>query len=325
MRTHPGADRRPTADETERLIAIIGPVVDAHHHLWDLETNHYPWLQERPVPMHFGDYAAIRRSYLPEDLRADAAPVRLAASVHVEAHWRGGIDSAGETQWLAGEAARTGLPGAIMGAADLRAEDAEMVLDAHQRHAAFRGVRIMAKGRGAPEGADYYRDPAFLAGFGALAERGLIADLQAPTETHAAIADLADRFPQTPIVLTHCGLPFQRPSGWEATWHRGLTQLAARPSVRIKLSGIPMTDRDWTVASLSRIARPILDLFGPERVMFGSNFPVDRLASGYATLLGGYAAALGTADASILRAIFHDTALGLYRPVAAEMPVTCHD
>ena len=80
-----------TPDAVAGLLAGLGAIVDAHHHFWDLGRNHYPWLQEKPVQAHFGDYAAIRRNYLPADLKAalqaGSAGIQLDATVHVEAHW----------------------------------------------------------------------------------------------------------------------------------------------------------------------------------------------------------------------------------------------
>ncbi|MDX1433502.1 MAG: amidohydrolase, partial [Gammaproteobacteria bacterium] len=80
------------------------PIVDAHHHLWDLERNYYPWLCDRINPHFFlGDYAAIRRSYLPADYRRDAAGHNVVATVHVDAEWDR-ADQVGETRWLSGVA-----------------------------------------------------------------------------------------------------------------------------------------------------------------------------------------------------------------------------
>ena len=307
-----GPDGRPDAASCARIAGALGPIIDAHHHLWDLETNCYPWLQDQPVTAHFGDYSAIRRSYLVADLRDDLGPARLAGSVHVEAHWRGGTAPDGETAWLAGQARDHGLPSVMMGAADLRAPDLDQVLAAHQAHSGFRGIRVMAMGRGDPEGAALYRDPAFLRGMEMLAARDLCVDLQAPAITQGAVAELAARFPETRIAIIHCGLPLDRSDAGLRLWRDGMSRLADAPNVVVKLSGLPMTDRHWTCDNLAPLVQHLLAAYGAKRLMFGSNFPVDGLFSDYPTLLTAYVAALGATEAG-LRAIFHDTAQEFYR------------
>lgn len=304
---------RPDQASARLIIAAIGPVVDAHHHLWDLQSNHYPWLQEAPIKTHFGDYNAIRRDYLPEEFLHDVKPTALAVSVHIEAHWRGGTDPAGESAWLATQAARHGLPNVIMGAADLCSPDLSATLDAHQLAPQFRGIRVMSMGRGAPEGAALYRDATFQRGLALLFDRGLCVDLQAPPATHEAVAELADLFPQGRFAVIHCGLPLDRSANGLADWRRGVTQLAQASNVYMKLSGLPMTDQSWSCASFAPLVRHICDTFGSARMMFGSNFPVDRLFSDFPTLLAGYVAALGQMDQANLRAIFHDTAQAFYQ------------
>ena len=90
-------------------------IVDSHHHLWDLESNYYPWLSDHPEPHFFlGDYSALKRQYLPQDYRRDAEGFRIVKTVHVEAEWDR-ADQVGETQWLTRIAAEHGMPNAIVG------------------------------------------------------------------------------------------------------------------------------------------------------------------------------------------------------------------
>ncbi|MDO6729072.1 amidohydrolase family protein [Marinovum sp. 2_MG-2023] len=308
-----GPDGRPDAASSGRVAVAVGGIIDAHHHFWDLANNHYPWLQEQLITAHFGDYAAIRRSYLAPDLRADLGQVNLAASVHIEAHWRGGTAPEGETAWLTGHARDHGLPSVMMGAADLAAPDLDQVLAAHQAFPGFRGIRVMAMGRGAPEGAALYRDPQFQRGMAAMVAQDLCVDLQAPPITHVAVADLAAQFPKARIAITHCGLPLDRSAEGLERWRDGMSRLAEAPNVVVKLSGLAMTDWHWTCDSLAPLVQHLRTAFGPRRLMFGSNFPVDGLFSDYPTLLAGYVAALGPLPEADLRAIFHDTAKGFYR------------
>ncbi|MDP3226105.1 MAG: hypothetical protein Q8M96_23485, partial [Rubrivivax sp.] len=108
------------------------PVVDCHHHLWDLQANHYPWLTDRVTQRVCGDYAAIRKNYLLEDFRRDAADVNLVQSVHVEAV-ADPSDPAKETRWLRSIADSTGsggFPHGIVAYCDLGRADVGEVLAA---------------------------------------------------------------------------------------------------------------------------------------------------------------------------------------------------
>ena len=115
-------------------------IVDAHHHLWDLDACHYPWLMARGVRRFFGDPAPIQKNYLVEDLLEDASDYRLDASVHVQV----GVADGGElleTEWLQRIGDAQGLPSAIVAFCALEREDAPDIIDAHRRHSRVRGVR----------------------------------------------------------------------------------------------------------------------------------------------------------------------------------------
>ncbi len=256
------------------------PVIDAHHHLWDLRRHHYPWLQDEVRPTHFGDYAAIRRDYLIDDYLADIAGQNVRKSVHVEAGFDP-ADPVAETRWLQAVADEHGYPHAIVARVDLTRDDAAEVLDGHARFANLRGVRMMARRpdqiAAGVTGPAVFVDPMFRRNFALLGARGLTFDLQAPVPLMADAAALAVDFPATGIVLTHVGLPLDRSEQGMAAWRNGIAALAARPNVYCKLSGVPMTDHAWTEASLRPILLHAIGAFGADRCMVGSNFPVDKL------------------------------------------------
>ena len=121
-----------------------GPIIDAHHHLWDLGLGKHAWLSPEPGrEMVFGDPSPLYRDYLPADLRRDAAGQSLAGSVHVEAGWDR-ADPVGETRWLDGLAAATGLPTALVVYAPLDDPRVQGVLEAHLAASPrVRGVRFI--------------------------------------------------------------------------------------------------------------------------------------------------------------------------------------
>jgi predicted TIM-barrel fold metal-dependent hydrolase len=296
--------------------AVVVPTIDAHHHLWDLEANAYPWLTGPPVEAHFGPYERIRKSYLIEDYLRDIRHQQVVGSVHVEAGCDP-TDPVRETRWLQAVADRHGYPHAIVAFADLTAPDVGRVLEAHRAFPNVRGVRMMARKPGELRRADPGRsvlgEPAFHRGFALLGELGLSFDLQAPVPLMAEAAALADAFPRVRLVLTHAGLPLDRSGEGLAAWRQGLRRLAARPNVAVKVSGIPMTDWRWTVDSLRPIVLETIEIFGVDRAMVGSNFPVDGLYSDYDTLMTAYRAIVAGFPLDDQRRLFHDTAARLYR------------
>ncbi len=131
-------------------------------------------------------------------------------------------------------------------------------------------------------------DPAFVTGLRAAGVRGLSFDLQLLPELMGRTAEVLAQTPETQIALCHAGSPHDRsPAGLKA-WARELRALSSLPNVVCKLSGLGMFDHGWTQDSIRPIVEECLDQFGPERCMFGSNFPVDSLTSNYETLASAF-------------------------------------
>lgn len=262
-------------------------IVDAHHHLWDLEACHYPWLMARGVRRFFGDPAPIRKNYLVDDLRSDARDFELDASVHIQVGVAEG-DEVRETAWLQATADREGLPTAIVAYCDLEHESAPEVLAAHRAFDRVRGVRQII-GRADAEDAQtgsgsLVDDRTWLEHFRLLGKLGLSFDLQlTPPQVHRVAAVLS-RTPGTNVALCHCGSPWDQTPAGLASWREGLCLLADMPNVYCKISGLGMFDHDWTTDSIRAIVETCIEVFGPERAMFGSNFPVDKLHARYSRI-----------------------------------------
>jgi len=259
------------------------PFVDAHHHLWDLGHHRYEWLLEPGTPDFtdwFGDYAAIRRSYSVDDFLADAEGSSLLKSVHVEAGWSG-PDPVGETRWVQSVADGAGIPNAIVAYADLRQQDVEAELDRHCEQSAMRGVR-MAQMEGLLADARFHR------GLAALERRGLSYDLNLRWPSMEAALDLASALPDLQIIVGNTANPRSLSDEEFGPWRRGMQLLAQAPNVAVKISGLGMADHDWTVERIRPWILATIEAFGPERCMFGTNWPVDRLYSGYRALVQAY-------------------------------------
>ena len=127
------------------------PVVDAHQHFWDLERNYHPWLCDAaPSAFRYGDYSAIRRSYLPADYLRDAGRTRVALTVHVEAEWDP-RNPVGETHWLEELAAASAFPSACVAQAWLDREDVAAVLAAQAARPLVRGIRHKPHAAASPQ------------------------------------------------------------------------------------------------------------------------------------------------------------------------------
>src|SRR5260221_4528877 len=126
-------------------------IVDPNQHSWGLAGNRHPWLAEAAmIPFRYGDYAALKRDYLPADYRADSGAHRVVATVHVEAEWDPG-DPIGETRWLAALRGRTGLPSVALAQARLDPEDVPRVLAGQAPFSLVRGIRPQPHSPAAPD------------------------------------------------------------------------------------------------------------------------------------------------------------------------------
>jgi predicted TIM-barrel fold metal-dependent hydrolase len=295
-----------------------GPIVDAHHHFWDLELGKHPWLVPDPVQeMVFGDPAPLYRNYLPADLERDAAGLDLVASVHIEAGWDRG-DPLGETRWLASLKTDQRLPTVAVVYAALDDPDVGKVLEAHCRHDFVRGVRFIVSWHEDPakrfvERREFMEDARWLAGFALLERFGLSFDLMLYPGQMADAADLADRFPGTTIIVNHAGSPVDRDDAGMARWRAGLRLLAERPNVRLKISDLVAYDHDWTLASLRPVVLDCIDAFGTERAMFASDFPVAGLHAGYQEMYEVFATIVADLSETEQRRLFCENARRDYR------------
>ena len=290
------------------------PIVDAHQHFWDPRVNYHPWLCDEPMrPFRYGDYSAIRRAYLPADYFADAAGHRVVKTVYVETEWDPG-DPIGEMRFVDRLRRETGFPTVAVAQAWLDRDDVARVLEQQAAFAFVRGVRHKPRanrspGDGAPGG---MADPKWRAGFARLARHGLRFDLQTPWWHLHEAALLARAFPETSIILNHTGLPADRSRDGVAGWKRAMAKLAACPNAAVKLSGLGVPGSPWTAEANRAIVLTTIELFGVERCMFASNFPVDSLCGSLATIFGGFRAIVGDFSPADRHKLFHDNAIRSY-------------
>lgn len=261
--------------------------IDAHHHLWDLNAVHYPWLSATGVTRFFGDPSPIQRNYLLPEFRRDAGGLGASASVHIQV---GAKDGLHEARWVQAVAdADPDWPMAQVVFCDLTAQNLTAQLDAFQELNTVRGVRQIvgrAPGEDAVTGTNsLLENPQFLAGLKEVGKRGLSFDLQLTPELMEKTAAVLTQAPETSIALCHAGSPHDRTESGLKNWAKRLRKLSDLPQVTCKLSGLGMFQHDWSTDDFRPIIETCLEQFGAQRCMFGSNFPVDSLYSDCATLV----------------------------------------
>lgn len=290
-------------------------VIDAHHHVWQLAR--VPWLQGPMQPRIFGEYAALRRDYLVEEFLRDVVPLGVTGSVYVQLNVAPGAELA-ETAWVQQQAGLHGRPDGIVAFADLASPHVGAVLDQHLRHVHVRGIRQQLHWHENPQyrfapRPDVMDDPSWRRGLAELQARGLAFDLQVFPGQMAGAARLARDFPGMRFVLLHAGMLVDRsPAGW-AAWRAGMRALAASPNVCVKLSGLGTFVRQCSVRLWRPVVAETLEIFGPARCMYGSNYPIESLWVGYRQLFETLQECLSGLSSAERRQVLHGTAADFYR------------
>lgn len=267
-------------------------MIDAHQHIWALGRNGCTWPTRAEKPIH--------RDYGLEEFESVAAPRGVARTVLVQSQ-----EDARDTEWLVETAEAAPAVAAVVGWTDLAAPDGTGRIAALAARPKLKGLRPMVQDR-APE---WYDDPALEAGFRAMAEHGLRLDALVRVPHLPALERLARRMPELPIVIDHAAKPRIGAESGLAVWHAAIAPLAERPNVFCKLSGLLTECGEAPAEAAEPYIAAILDLFGPQRVMWGSDWPVLELAGTYSDWLDQ---ALGCVPAAAHEAVFGGTAARFY-------------
>jgi len=283
-------------------------VIDAHHHFWDPARASYPWMTEALAP--------IRRRFGPEDLEPLLAANGIDRTVLVQT-----LSSIDETRELLATAAQHDFIAGVVGWVDLTADVSKQLtsLRAGPGGAKLVGIRHQVHDEA---------DPGWLGkkdvrrGIAAVGKAGLAYDILVRTRELPAALALVKALPEMRFVIDHIAKP-PIASGATSEWAAGLKPLAAFPNVYIKLSGM-VTEADWkrwTVRDITPYVQRVLEWFGPERCVFGSDWPVCLVAASYARVIDVCGQAIGDLPADDRERIFGGNAALLYRlPVPAAEP-----
>ena len=291
-------------------MAIRFPIVDAHHHLWDLRANYYPWLTDEISPRICGDYSAIRRDYTVSDFVMDQSALPVIASVHIQAN-ADVNGSVRETAWLQALADRpnsNGFPHAIVAHARLETENVEDILEQHGDFRNVRGIRQTLH-----DNPELLTDANWRRGVSLLKKFGFSFDLQIrPREVEHALV-VCDENPGITFVLCHTGLPLDQSEPGIQLWRKSINALAQRPNVYCKVSGFGMFNWHWVTNDIRDFVLYAIDAFTPGRCMFASNFPVDRLAGDYPRIWNAYDEITNSFSPHERAAMFGGNALRTYK------------
>lgn len=296
-------------------------IVDAHHHLWNPVSGEpyigYVWLRDIGAAKPFGDPTAIQRDYLLEEFAAEPAPSRLAASVHLQAD--GAIaDPVSETRFIQELSEASEFPIAIVGFADLSKDSAQKVIERHMRSRNFRGVRQILSRLDDRQDISFapmhcLRDARWREQIELLEENRLSFDLQLYPEQMPEAAEFFARYPNIPVIVDHAGSPWDQSKNGFSRWRNGIALLADLPQVSLKLGGFGMFDPNWSAASIRPMFEHAAEQFGYHRMMFASNFPVDKLMRSYADILSDMAVLTADATEDDRAAFFAGNARAVYR------------
>jgi L-fuconolactonase len=275
--------------------------IDAHHHVWDLAVRDQPWIT--------GDaMTPLRRSFGVDDLAPEAASAGITATIVVQT-----VADVAETEELLDMALDTPLVTGVVGYVDLAAPDVGEQLDRLcERPSGARLVGVRSLVQDEPDPSWLVR-PAVLAGLREVARRALVYELLIrPHQLDAALAAVA-HVPEGLYVVDHLAKPAIAAGAWEP-WASGLSALAARGGVFAKLSGL-VTEADWATWStrdLGPYVEHAMTEFGPERLLFGSDWPVCTLAAPYGRVVGAVQDLVGDLSTEERAAVMGGTAATVY-------------
>jgi predicted TIM-barrel fold metal-dependent hydrolase len=266
-------------------------IVDAHHHLWDLNNKDtkYSWLMVTEGEAFFGDYAAIRKNYLLEDYIEDTKSQNIIKSVHVQAE-HDDDKPVNETAWLQNlaDTHSSKLPNAIVAFADFSKNNVSEILDAHQEYKNTRGIRqILSYNKDEPKYShateDFMKKSTWVENFKYIRNRNLSFDIQIYKHQMEDAANLANKYNDVLFILNHTGEPCYQSKEYIESWEENMKKLAKCENVVAKISGLGMFDPEWTIDSTRIFVEKTIQIFGIERCMFASNFPVDKIFNSFDT------------------------------------------
>jgi len=262
-------------------------IIDAHHHFWRYDPVEYDWIDDT--------MQVIRRDFLPEHLAEELEEAGVDGVVSIQAR-----QTLEETEWLLSLARSHAFIKGVVGWVPLCDPEVGEVLDRLRQGSCFKGARHVVQG----EASGFLDQASFNRGIQALTRRGMVYDILIFEHQQEEAVRFVDRHPHQLFVLDHIAKPRIREGAIEA-WRQGILLLAARDNVTCKLSGM-VTEADpnhWTEAQLLPYLEIVLEAFGPERLMLGTDWPVCLVGTSYSdwvSLIRRFASGLSASEQNAL-------------------------
>jgi predicted TIM-barrel fold metal-dependent hydrolase len=293
------------------------PIIDAHHHIW--RRADLPWLQGPMVARIFGPYEPIRRDYPIAEYLADIKTSNVIGSVYVQTNWA--KDKAlEEAAWVQSVADKEGWPHAIVGYADLLDDSAPQTLKTLAKIPRIRGIRMQLHWHENPlyrfaSAPGLMNDALFRKNFAHVAGNNFSFDLQVFTSQMKDAANLAAAYPGVTFVLQHAGMLEDKSTEGRASWQEGMKRLAGQPNIVSKLSGLGTFIQRNDPSHIADVIQETVAIFGPDRCLFGSNFPIEKLWTSYGSLVDAHRSALAGYGVREQQAMLQGNAIRIYRLV----------
>ena len=290
------------------------PIIDAHHHFWDLSMMKHPWLCEKPlIRFRYGNYSKICKNFLVEDYKYVSKNQNVVKTVHMEAEWVKS-NPVQETIWLHKVFDKFNFPNAIVAQAWIHESEIESILQHHTQYPLVRSIRQKPNYDDKSKKIVRLDDKSFRKGYKFLSKYNLHYDLQIPWEHLSHATNLAKDFPDTTIILNHTGLPYDRSEHGILKWKENLTEFSMQKNTALKISGIGVPTQKWNLKNNGDIIKAAINIFGVERCMFASNFPVDSLCATFDEIFNTFKEVTNSFKYDDKKKLFHDNALKYYKP-----------
>lgn len=292
------------------------PKIDAHMHIWDVSKNNNPWLSdEGKIAFRYGDYSAIRCNYLLSDYRKDFASHHICGTVFVETQWnKWGIED--EIEFVEQHNDDNFIKAVICQA--WLEYDFKKQLEIIKRHPLVKGIRQKPRlvEREQYKTGQVYSGtmlhPDFMQGLAILAENNLIFEVQTAWWHLCELHKVKEQLPELKIVINHAGMPEKRDVETISRWTAALADIADLDDIYIKVSGFGEKNL-WSFDRNEVIFTILLALFPIERLLFATNFPVDKVVVAADELMEGFYRGLSTLNTLDVEKIFFKNAFDLYR------------
>lgn len=297
-----------------------GPIIDSHMHLWDYQSKKYPWLDSK-LPggeKMLGDHSSLRRDFLPHDYQLVSEKWPINKTVHVQVFGYP-ENPVRETEWLQKQFEISKIPTAAVAFVDLSLTNAEEILEKHSIFSVLRGVRNVLCYHNFDSELRMVNDEHLMLnkqwqqGFSKLAKLDLSFDVQIFDHQIPDLILLAKQFSETTIILEHFAWPTDfTPAGFEL-WQAYINKIAECNNVFMKLSAIGCVFKKLDKQLITPYLFHILDRFGVDRCLIGTNFPVDGLFTEYDNLMIFFHQLLKSISVSEQEKLFYRNAERVYK------------